>query len=158
MQPDGCPPNQRHHDVARESVAAAAHRYHGRCPDALQPEARDPDCPACQALQRLEAARGRYQAALPTEEMITRGADALRELPAHTLERALQGDRPAESTIALAVLTRALTGAHGPQDTAIPDEVRERVMEVVAEEFGACSNVTADRILAAALQGQEESR
>lgn len=56
------------------------------------------------------------------------------------------------------LLARQVTGWRGPQDTAIPDEVRERVMEVVAEEFGACSNVTADRILAAALQGQEESR
>lgn len=45
--------------VERERWMAAiklAHDYQGACPDEQQPDARDPDCPACRALMEAEAA------------------------------------------------------------------------------------------------------
>lgn len=38
----------------------------------------------------------------------------------------------------------------------ITDEMRERVMEAVAENFGACSNVTAEQIIRAVFPRKEQ--
>ena len=39
-------------DVALERTE---HRNHGECPEPSQPDASDPDCPACRAIMRAES-------------------------------------------------------------------------------------------------------
>lgn len=36
------------------SYVKTAHDYDGLCPDPLDPKSRDPDCPACKILLKLE--------------------------------------------------------------------------------------------------------